>query len=62
MTNKQEDFAKRLKRFFDNSDQYYYSLTMRRAQRDENFEKFIHSMTIERIAGRSQLEKMKYRF
>lgn len=62
MTSKQEEFSKRLKRFFDNSDQYYYSLTMQRAQRDSNFEQFIQSMTVDRIAGRSQLEKMKYRF
>lgn len=62
MTNKQEDFAKRLKRYFDRSDEYYYCTTLQRMQRDNDFERFIQSMTIDPIVGRSILEKHKYNF
>lgn len=63
MTDKMARFAQKVKTYTANRDAYNYSATMRQAQEDKQFEKFVQSMTIDRMAGRATgLTKTKYRF
>lgn len=62
MTEKQKNFAKRLKKYFERKNDIEYSSVMTKAQHDNNFEKMIQSMTVGRIAGRNSLEKYHVKF
>lgn len=63
MTNKMARFAEKVKTYVANRDAYNYSATMQQAQQDKKFEKFVQSMTIDRVVGMaSELTKRKYNF
>lgn len=59
LTDKEKRFANKLKRYFENEDEYNYKSTVHRAIEDSDFEKLILSMTVDRIAGGSALAKYK---
>jgi len=62
MTEKQKNFAERLKKYFERKNDIEYSSVMTKAQHDEKFEKMIQAMTVDRIAGRDSLQKYHYKF
>ena len=57
LTDKEKRFVNKLKRYFENEDEYNYKSMVYRAIEDSDFEKVIHNMTVDRIAGGSALAK-----
>lgn len=54
--------ANALKSYIERKKKQNYSDMMEQAKKDKNFEAMIQDMTIGAIAGKSKLEKNKYRY
>ena len=63
MTKTQNMLIAKLNNYFNHKDDYNYSTTMERAKKDIRFEKFISTISIDRLVNSSRdLGKYKYRF
>lgn len=62
MTQKQLQFVERIKNYFQNKNDIEYQAVMSKAQKDDNFEKMVQNMTLDRLTGANSLNKHNIQF
>jgi len=62
LTNTQEKLIEKLQRYFENRHEYNYAIMINKMVCDKEYEKFIQSISIDRMVNGRPLDKHKYKF
>ena len=62
MTETQEKLLEKLERYFKNKNRYNYIAVVSQMRQDLKFEKYIQSISIDKLGNGKTFDKNKYRF